>query len=166
MTEVSLNVLKAEKVAQINLLTFYSEKPFDRVIDDFEKQLGKFDKERATIAKSDLNSVLETMVGPSGLMIIGVLDMGQLLPSLAKSGTKARQYQVGNPLIASNLAQENLLAALYAPPRVLIYMQENQTWIAYDQPSTVFGRFPTFEVRAISADLDRKFEALIRQSLA
>lgn len=164
MTEL-LNVLKAEKIASINLLTFYSEKSFERVIDDFEKQLGRFDRERATIAKTDLSSILEQMVGTSGLMILGVLDMGQLLPSLIESKTRARQYQVGNPLIASNLARENILAALYAPPRVLIYTQENQTWIAYDQPSTAFGRFPNFEVRAISADLDRKFEALVRQSL-
>src|SRR5688572_36101 len=113
MTEVSLNVFKAEKVAPINLLTYYSEKSFDRVVDDFEKQLGKFDRERALIAKSDLTSVLESMVGPSGLMILGVLDMGQLLPSLIASKTSARQYQVGNPMIASKLTQENILASLY-----------------------------------------------------
>ena len=166
MTEALFNVLKAEKVAPINLLTYYSEKPFDRVIEDFEKQLGKFDRDRAMIAKSDLTTVLEQMVGPSGLMILGVLNMGQLLPALVASKTSARQYQVGNPLIASKLSQENILAALYAPPRVLIYMQENQTWVAYDQPSTVFGRFPTFEARAISVDLDRKFEALVKHALA
>ncbi|PWT99846.1 MAG: hypothetical protein C5B53_04845 [Candidatus Melainabacteria bacterium] len=153
-----------EQAYSITLVSFKSRKPFDEVIVDFEKQLGRLNEEQLS-SSQDLPSAIKSMEGSSGLMIIRVLDMEHLLPALTASPTRARQYLVGNPLIASKMAAFNPLAALYAPPRVLIYTRDAATLISYDKPTSVFGRLTNKEIVPIAADLDQKFESLARQAL-
>ena len=166
MTEAVTKIAKSEHTFGINLLTFSSAKVYDQVLSDFEKQLGKLDQDKALSSGSDLIKSVQNMEGKTGLMIIGVLNMDALLPALISSGTRARQYLVGNPLIASKMAQHNTLAALYAPPRVLVYTGEGKTWISYDQPSTCFARLGSNAILETAKDLDQKFETLVRTALA
>ena len=153
-----------EQVHPITLVSFSSRKPFDEVIADFEKQLGRLDEEQA-FASPDLPGAIRKMEGTSGLMIIRVLDMDHLVPALTVSSTRARQYLVGNPLIASKMAAFDSLAALYAPPRVLIYTRDAATQISYDKPSSIFGRLSHDEILQTAKDLDQKFELIARQAL-
>jgi len=157
-------VSRAEQAYPINLLTFNSIKPFDEVISDFEKQLGRYDQNQAMSSPADFPGCVKRMEGASGLMILTMLEMG-VLPALASSSTPARQYLVGNPLIASKMAAHNTVAALYAPIRVLIYISEGKTCISYDQPSTTFGRLGSNDILQTAKDLDQKFESLARKSL-
>jgi hypothetical protein len=156
---ISLN----EKNVTQTLLTFASNKPFEKVIEDFEAQLGRLKEEE--IAPDDLQGSIKKMEGSSGLMIIRTLGMDHTLPSLASTDARAHQYLIGNPLIASQMTQYNVLAAMYAPPKVLIYTQDTLTKIAYHRPSTVFGTLGGTDIRIIAIDLDRKFEHLVRTSL-
>ena len=81
------------------------------------------------------------MAGPSGFMLFGTQNHGQLL-RLAGQKRKAVQYVVGNPLIALQMTQHDIRASLYAPLRVLIYEDESgKTWLEYDRPSSLFGQF-------------------------
>jgi uncharacterized protein (DUF302 family) len=166
MTRAKPNVWKTEQMYPVNLLSFCSDKSFDEVISDFEKQLGKFDQDQALSSSSDLTDSVKHMEGVSGLMVIDILEMDRLLPALISSSTRARQYLIGNPLIASMMAQHNTLAALYAPPRVLIYTKDGKTWISYDLPSTTFGRLASKNIFQIAKDLDQKFETLVLEALA
>jgi len=159
----NMKVRFAEQSFPISLLTFSSDKPFDQVLSDFEKQLGRFDESQASKA-ADFASYVRRMEGSSGLMILGTFDMSNL-PALAASSTRARQYLVGNPLIASELASHNTLTALYAPIRVLIFTHEGRTCISYDQPSTTFGRFRSNNILRTAQDDDEKYETLARNSL-
>lgn len=153
-----------EEAYPITLVSFSSRKPFDEVIQAFEKQLGRLNEEQA-LSSQDLRRAIQTMEGSSGLMIIRVLDMDRLLPAFSDSSTRARQYLVGNPLIASKMAAFDPLAALFAPPRVLIYTREAATWISYDKPSSAFGRLGRDEILQTARDLDQKFESLARRAL-
>ena len=165
MIKATSNVSRMEEEYPINLLTFDSSKPFDEVISEFEKQLGKFDQNQALSSPADFPEYVKRMEGTSGLMILAMLEMG-VLPALVSSSTRARQYLVGNPLIASKMALHDTLAALYAPIRVLIYTRERKTCISYDQPSATFGRLGSNDILQTSKDLDQKFETLARKSLA
>ena len=153
----------SEQSYLINLLTFNSSKPFDQVVSDFEKQLGRYDQTQAS-KSADFPSYVHRVEGLSGLMILGMLEMS-MLPALVSSSTRARQYLVGNPLIASEMALHNALAALYAPIRVLIYTCRGITCISYDQPSTTFGRLQSNNILRTAQDLDKKLETLARNSL-
>src|SRR5208283_5451386 len=165
MTKATPNVSRKEQAYSINLLIFNSSKPFDKVILDFEKQLGRFDQNQALSSPTGFQDYVKLMEGSSGLMILAMLEMDHL-PALVSSSTRARQYLVGNPLIASKMASHDTLAALYAPIRVLIYTRKGKTCISYDQPSTTFGRLGSDDILQTSKDLDQKFETLARKSLA
>jgi len=161
----STTVTKSAQQFTANLLTFSSAKKFEQVIADFEKQLGNLDQEKAT-ASSDMEKTVSAMEGATGLMIVAVLAMDQLLPSLKSSTTRAIQYLVGNPLIASEMTQHHTLASLYAPPRVLIYTEEGKTLISYEQPSSLFGRLESAAVLETAKSLDHKFEMLAEKALS
>lgn len=161
MVNSASSISLEERAYPILLETFSSRKPFERVIEDFEKQLGVFSEEKVLSSPN----LQEAVQGTSGLMIIHVLSMDRLLPALTSAAARARQYLVGNPLIASKMAAFDPLAALYAPPRVLIYTQDGETRISYDKPSSVFGRLGRDEILQTALDLDQKFELLARQAL-
>lgn len=166
MTDSISTAAKTEQSANVNLLTFSSDKPYESVIADFEKQLGYLDREKAISAGQDLAKAVKQMEGATGLMVIHVLAMDELVPCLIASGARARQYFVGNPTIASIMAEHNTLAALYVPPRLLIYTDKGKTVIAYDQPSSSLGRFACKEILETAKNLDSKFEKLVQTALA
>ncbi len=148
-----------------NLLTFSAKKGFDAVVSDFEKELGHLDQAKALSTLDKVSDVVKRMEGPSGLMIIAVLEMDRLLPEFSSFGIKSRQYLVGNPLIADQMAKFDTLATLFAPPRVLIFTRNDETCVTYEQPSTTFGRLNSEQILQIARDLDQKFERLARIAL-
>jgi len=164
MIKETPNVSWTEQAYPVNLLTFNSSKPFDEVISDFEKQLGRFDQNQALSSPAGFQDYVKRIEGSSGLMIMAILEMS-VLPALVSSSTRARQYLVGNPLIASKMASHDTLAALYAPIRALIYTRQGKTCISYDQPSATFGKLASDDILQTAKDLDQKFETLARKSL-
>jgi uncharacterized protein (DUF302 family) len=146
-------------------------KPFDAVTAAIEKQLGKFDPERMAAAfktgmdASHIEALIHAMEGSSGFMVFAVRDHGQLLSLAGKRGS-ARQYEVGNPLIALQMTQVDVRAGEYAPLRMYVYAGEDHlTHIDYDLPSSVFGRFHSAGVEQVAKGLDEKLEALIANAL-
>ncbi|MBI2809386.1 MAG: hypothetical protein HYX67_00950 [Candidatus Melainabacteria bacterium] len=99
-------------------------------------------------------------------MIIAVLEMDRLLPEFASFGVRSRQYLVGNPLIADQMAKFDTLATLLAPPRVLLFTRNEETCIAYEQPSSTFARLESEQIMLTARDLDKKFERLAREALS
>jgi uncharacterized protein (DUF302 family) len=151
-------------------LDFKSSKPFADVIAAFEKQLGKFDP---AIGKSfssgsnpaEIEAKIHAMEGSSGLMIFAVRDHGQLL-SLKGRKALGRQYEVGNPLVALEMTQHDLVAGEYAPLRIYVYVGEDRlTHVDYDLPSSIFGRFKSKQIDEVAKDLDQKLEKLVATAL-
>jgi hypothetical protein len=155
-----------EQKAEVTLLSFSAKKNYDQVIRDLERLLGALDQEKALAAKENFESAVKAMEGPLGLMIISSLRMDMLVPSLAASQAHARQYLIGNPLIASKMTQHNALAALYAPIRLLVYSEDEKTVISYDRPSSSFARLNNEAINETAHALDEKFEELVTTALA
>ncbi len=148
-----------------------SAKPFDAVTAAIEKQLGKYDA--GTIAKamsdklspSEIEAKIHAMEGTSGFMLFAMRDHGQLL-SLKGKQVSARQYEIGNPLIALQMTQADVRAGEYAPLRIYVYAGDDHlTHVDYDLPSTVFGRFRSPGVDKVAKGLDAKLDALIANAL-
>jgi len=121
----------------------------------FDKKLSERE------AETSIRNYVKGIEGPLGLMIFNAIDHGLLL-SLAGKTARAKQYVVGNPLIALQMTQRDVRAGLYAPLR--IYIREdgpNKSVIEYDLPSTLFGQFQNAEVDRVSMMLDQKLEAVI-----
>src|SRR5262245_52065329 len=95
--------------------------------------------------------------GPE-LFIFQVRDHGALL-AIAGKARNALQYEIGNPLTATLTTRHRLLAALYAPIRVVLYENDAGHGVfEYDQPSTTFGQVNDEQVSAIARGLDAALE--------
>jgi uncharacterized protein (DUF302 family) len=150
-------------------VTYKSSKPFDAVIAALEGQLGKFDpgieRSFSTLPPDEIEAKIHAIEGSSGLMIFAVRNHGQLLALKGKK-TLARQYEIGNPLVALEMTQHDLRAGEYAPLRMYVYVgDDGLTYVDYDLPSSVFGRFKSPQVDQVGRSLDQKLERLVTNAL-
>jgi uncharacterized protein (DUF302 family) len=89
-------------------------------------------------------------------MIINIFDHGADLLMVGQR-RKAKQYLIGNPLVAIQITRYDIRAALYAPLRMLVFESEpGRTVVEFDQPSTLFGQFGRNEVTAGAVESDGK----------
>lgn len=158
----------SSSVTHINLT---SSKSFDAVTAAMEKQLGRMDANKFAAAMkpplgaANAESQIKAMEGGSGLMLFVIRDHGQLLALKGKK-VLARQYEIGNPLVALEMTQDNILAGEYAPLRVYVYVgTDNLTHVDYDLPSSVFGRFKSSQVDRVAKGLDQKLETLFANAM-
>jgi len=152
----------------IDHVRLVTDKNFTDVTRSLEDHLGRFDP---TVLQSlrpdtdrvdDVKSRIEAMARPSGFMLFGTIDHGELL-SLFGQKRRAIQYVVGNPLIALQMTRHNVAAGLYAPLRLIVFEDENgETHIEYDQPSSLFGQFNDDRITSVAEQLVRKMEELVR----
>jgi len=152
-------------------LNYKTAKPFEAVTAALEKQLGKFDPSieksfsASPLDPAAIEAKMHAMEGSSGLMIFAVRNHGQLLALKGKRGL-ARQYEIGNPLVALEMTRHDLRAGEYAPLRMYVYVGEDRlTHIDYDLPSSLFGRFHSKDVSEVGKSLDQKLESLVANAL-
>jgi uncharacterized protein (DUF302 family) len=144
---------------------------FDDFIVHFEKQLGHHDLslyQQYLTESGDsrlAEGALKSQEGTSGFMVFATYDHGALL-SIKGNIRKAKQYIIGNPLYAAKMTNCDIRTALYAPLRVLIYLDDNSGMVTaeYDLPSSLFGQFCNDQVNETALELDRKMTALIESS--
>ena len=153
-------------------INYKTAKPFAAVTADLEKQLGKFDPSiyaPAPGVKFDPKEIVaksRASEGSSGLMIFARYDHGALLALVGRKA-EGRQYVIGNPLVALQMTQVNLVAGECAPVRLFVYAgDDGMTHVDYDLPSSVFGRFDSPEIAKVAKGLDEKVERLVRNAIA
>jgi|AGTN01.2.fsa_nt_gi Uncharacterized conserved protein len=140
---------------------------FDRYTRNLEASLGRFDDsfyEGIEAAPDKVRDRIEKAAGEEGLMIFAIRDHGRLL-SLYGTPKKAKQYVIGNPLIAVEMTRHDLRAGLYAPLRIFVYETEDgSTRVEYDLPSSLFGQFDDPEVVEVARSLDAKLANVIKKA--
>jgi uncharacterized protein (DUF302 family) len=139
---------------------------FDDFTQTLEQSLGRFDDSLLMGVETDPRPVEERLVeaaGEEGLMLFNIQDHGRLL-GIYGTPKKAKQFVLGNPLIAATMTRHDIRAGLYAPLRLLVYEADDRsTRIEYDQPSSLFGQFENPEVTAVARSLDAKLASLINK---
>src|SRR5260370_6191226 len=99
---------------------------YDRVIEAFERSLGKWDRiAGATLWKEkaswqDVEAAIAKMAGPFGLMVLTKIDQGQIT-SLSGKSKMCSLYLVGNPVIANRIIEIDLRGSFYVPFRVAVH---------------------------------------------
>ena len=108
-----------------------------------------------------VEAYLKSLEGTTGLIIFNIEDHGALL-NLKGTPRKAKQYVIGNPLVAIRMTVHDIRASLYAPLRMIVYEDENQkAFVEYDLPSSLFGQFGNDAVLKVAKDLDEKLSNVI-----
>jgi uncharacterized protein (DUF302 family) len=140
---------------------------FEKFTISLENTAGRFDYTILDKIGNDpelAQSEIRKMQGSQDLMIFTINDHGKVL-SFFGITKKAIQYQIGNPLIAGSMTSKDILAATYAPLRILVYEAEDgQTYVDYEKPSEIFGQFANEDIKKVGQALDRKFKALLLES--
>jgi uncharacterized protein (DUF302 family) len=140
---------------------------FENFTRQFESQLGYFDQAILNEIGPDpimAKAAIEKMQGAEGLMLFTVLDHGRVL-TMVGINKQAKQYRVGNPLIAMQMTQHDVRAGLYVPLSILIYENTDGKVIAdYDLPTSILGQFGNKDIDVIAAKLNQKLFNLIKLS--
>jgi uncharacterized protein (DUF302 family) len=146
-----------------------SHSDYAATIAKLEKQLGAFDPAAANALAEpnppveEIRAKLKAMEGTSGFMRFGrVQSFGDLQPLVGQPNGHARQYVIGNPLIAVQMTQYNPGAGLYVPLRVLIHEDpDGKTRLEYDLPSSLLDQFHDPRISEVAHMLDQKLATLI-----
>jgi uncharacterized protein (DUF302 family) len=161
-----------EKTVGIKHVRCSSDISYEEFITKFEDQLGRHDQSlyQGLLGNSksvkEVERILEHQEGSSGLMLFMIFDHGTLL-QIKGAPRKARQYLIGNPLFAARMTEHDIRAGLYAPLRVLVYLDHSKKVVVeYDLPSSLFAQFNNEEVNKTARELDEKISLLIKHSLA
>ena len=156
-----------ERTIEVRHVSLELKADFERFTEALERALGRFDYSLYKDLETDPRSVeerLKASAGEEGLMLFNVQEHGRLL-NIVGSPRKAKQYVLGNPLIAVTMTRHDIRAALYAPLRVLIYEADNHsTRVEFDQPSSLFGQFDNPDVTTVARSLDTKLANLIKKA--
>jgi uncharacterized protein (DUF302 family) len=142
---------------------YEAHRPFKQFTARLERALGRFDGTVMANAASDPKGVeyaLEAQEGEEGMMLFGMQDQGEIL-TLVGAPRLAKQYMIGNPLVAMQMAKHDIRAALYAPLCVLIFEEGGKTFAEYDLPSSLFEQFGNEEVTVVARTLDEKILRLL-----
>jgi uncharacterized protein (DUF302 family) len=155
-----------ERNIEVRHVSLEIDSDFERFTRTLEEALGRFDEALLEDLETDPRSVeerLKKVAGEEDLMLFNVRDHGKLL-NIFGSPKKAKQYVLGNPLIAATMTRYDIRAGLYAPLRMFVFEADNQsTRIEFDQPSSLFGQFDNPEVTAVARSLDTKLANLIKK---
>jgi len=150
-----------------NLITHNSipvKNTFEEFTTRLEALLGYFDHvimDKVKDEPAEARSEIEKMRGQTGMMLFSMEDHGVIL-LMEGEIRKAKQYRIGNPLIAMTMTKLDVRAGLYVPLSVMIYEDnDGLVLIDYDLPSSLLGQFGNQEITKIGESLDQKLEELI-----
>jgi uncharacterized protein (DUF302 family) len=156
-----------EAIISVSHQTIDLQRSFEDYTTTLESLLGRIDQSKLGLLTTDPQAAeqqLAALGGYEGLILFQTQDHGALFNILG-TPKKAKQYAIGNPLIALQMTQHDLRAALYVPLRVLVYEAENhQVRAEYDLPSSLFGQFQNLAVTAVAQRLDAKLVHLLHHA--
>jgi len=147
-----------------------SSKPFDAVVASLKSAVGQpdtvefFKATRAANSFPDLERVVQSGLGRTGLMLFAEFDLGAILRRETGSKTpKIIRFVVGNPLIMKEMVKHVPDAGSYAPVTVLIDERPDGVHVSYDKMESYLRHYGSSEALAVAQNLDAKITALLRE---
>ena len=144
-------------IAHVNVATGL---PYDRLIEAFERSLGRWDpvageplwKQRASWP--EVEAAIAKMAEPFGLMVFAKIDQGRITSLSGKS----KMCSLYNQII-----EIDLRGSFYVPFRVAVHDDggPNGGTISYDRPSAFLAALTRPELDAIGKSLDEKLDRVI-----
>jgi uncharacterized protein (DUF302 family) len=150
-----------------------SHKPLQDVLSKFDAAVGRTSIEefwsRMTAAKttSEMESVVQSAVGPSGFMEFARFDHGGVVhKGESDDYPKVFRLIIGNPLIMREMVKHVPDAGSYAPVTILIDERPDGVHISYDRMASLLAPYENAEALKVAKDLDSKVEALLAMAAA
>lgn len=168
-----MNTVDGYEMETTSVVVEHVRSTFDVPFDDFcarlESSLGRFAESVRAEATDEatFRRRIEEISRGHDLLLFDVRDHGALL-GLTGRARKAKQYLVGNPLVALQMTSVDVRAGLYAPLRIYVYESDGSrgTHVEYDLPSSLFGQWGSIAILEVARRLDGKLEKLLRDLAA
>ena len=155
---------------EVERFSLTSLKPFDAVVAALKAAVGQpnivefFQETRATKSFPDLERVVQSGLGRTGLMLFAEFDLGDILRREAEAMTpRIIRLVIGNPLIMKEMVKHVPDAGSYAPVTVLIDERPDGVHVSYDKMESYLRRYGNSEALAVARDLDTKITTLLRE---
>ena len=158
-----------EKV-EVERFSLTSSKPFEAVVAALKAAVGQpdmvefFRTTRATNSFPDLERIVQSGLGRTGLMLFAEFDLGDILRREAGSKTpKIIRLVVGNPLIMKEMVKHVPDAGSYAPVTVLIDERPDGVHVSYNKMESYLLPYGNSAALAVARSLDAKITTLLRE---
>jgi uncharacterized protein (DUF302 family) len=148
-----------------------SNHPFEKVVGVLEALLGPV-QDWTTIGQQaaathasweQYKKEAEAHIGPSGLTFFYKVEHSFLLSLVGKT-SRASQYTIGNPLLATQMTKHMPEAALYAPLKLVVYEdEEGRTFVAYDNFISLLVQYQREEITQVAREVEQELEALVAE---
>jgi len=117
-----------------------------------------------TVASSksfeQVSDAVKSLVAKNGMMVMAQVDQGKML-SMTGLTLKATVFLVGNPTVGKQLFEQSHAVGLYVPLRIAVYVDtDGKTYVQYDKPSTLLGKFKNDKIAMVAQVLDEKIGGL------
>jgi uncharacterized protein (DUF302 family) len=147
-----------------------SSKPFDVVVAALEAAVEHpdmvefFKATTGARAFADLESVVDRVLGRTGLMMFMKLDHGAILRKETGLDTpKIVRFLIGNPLIMKEMAKHIPDAGSYAPVTILVDERPDGVHLSYDKMAAILAPYGNPDALNVARELDSKIEDLLRE---
>jgi len=155
---------------EVERLSVTSSKPFDAVVAALKSAVGQpdmiefFRATRATNDFRDLERIVQTGLGRTGLMLFAEFELGDILRRETGSLTpRIIRFVVGNPLIMKEMVKHVPDAGSYAPVTILVDERSDGVHLSYDRMESYLLRYGNAKALAVARDLDAKVTALLHE---
>lgn len=154
-------------------ISIVSPRPFDEIVRRLMGTIGRpditaFHNAMVTATTvADLEKVVQSAVGSSGLMEFVRFDAGEVLrKERGGAAPKLLRLLVGNPLIMKEMARRVPDAASYAPVTILVDERADGVHLSFDSMASLIAPYRDEAVLAVAMDLDAKVVGLLETAAA
>ncbi len=155
---------------EVERFSLTSSKPFEAIVAALKAAVGQpdmlefFRTTRATKSFPDLERIVKSGLGRTGLMLFAEFDLGDILRREAGSKTpKIIRLVVGNPLIMKEMVKHVPDAGSYAPVTVLIDERPDGVHVSYNKMESYLLPYGNSAALAVARSLDAKITTLLRE---
>ena len=161
------------KRINVERVSVTSSKSLQYLLSKFDAAVGHPNIEefwkRMTAAKtkSEMETVVQSALGPSGFMEFARFDHGGVVHK-GESGNNPRVFRlvIGNPLIMREMVKHLPDAGSYAPVTILIDERSDGVHLSYDRMASFLAPYKDAEALKVAKDLDAKVDALLAAAAA
>jgi uncharacterized protein (DUF302 family) len=146
-------------------------KPFEAVVAALKSAVGQpdivefFKATRTAKSFPDLERVVQSGLGRTGLMLFAEFDLGAILRRETGLDTpRIVRFLVGNPLIMKEMVKHVPDAGSYAPVTILVDERPDGVHVSYDKMEGALSLYGSSRALAVARDLDAKIMALLRET--
>ena len=154
---------------EVERFSLTTAKPFEAVVAALKAEIGRPDIveffKATSVAKSypDLERIVQSAVGRTGLMLFAEFDLGAVLRRETGLETpKVMRFLVGNPLIMKEMVKHVPDAGSYAPVTILVDERGDGGHVSYDKMESALLPYGSSAALVVARNLDAKITSLLQ----